>query len=308
MRHLRISDTVLPPQFLRVVVQGQVCDILLHQPTQRPLLTNDAFVREYGASSCFLWLCIAGTGRLLLGGKQHRFESGTLVLTDPGTLLIVEKGADQAFKSACVGFTLITPDRTHVQLPFRELLALWSGEPLPARSFPLQLGEKAAHDLMRLLADYTTTLTPRDMIRPFLAHKAMFEIFCFLVENVYAPDAADALHPDAPLMRVRIEIERRYDQPLTLRELASLANLSPKYLCRAFREAFGVTPLAYRQELRLREAQRLLSTSNLRIGEIATNVGFQSVYHFSRLFRKRIGCTPTAYAVGRPARHFASPT
>jgi AraC-like DNA-binding protein len=159
---------------------------------------------------------------------------------------------------------------------------------------------------MRLMADYTTALAPRDMIRSFRAHKAMFEILCFLVENVYAPDAPDVLHPDAPLMRVRIEIERRYDQALTLGELAALANLSPKYLCRAFREAFGVTPLAYRQELRLLEARRLLDTTNLRVREIAANVGFQSVYHFSRLFHRLVGCTPTAYALrrsgGRPRK------
>jgi AraC-like DNA-binding protein len=308
MRQLQVSEYVPPPQFLRIEARGRVCDILLHQPTQRPLLTDDAFGRVYGASSCFIWLCIAGAGRLQLGGRQHRFESGTLVLTDPGIPLVIETADQPKFKSVCVGFTLQAPDRTHVLLPFRDLLARWSGEPLPARSFPFLLGEKATHDLTRRVADFTSAMAPRGMFRYFLAHKAMFEIFCFLVENVYAPDAADALHPDAPLMRVRIEIERRYDQPLTLRELASLANLSPKYLCRAFRKAFGATPLAYRQELRLREAQRLLSTSDLRIGEIAANIGFQSVYHFSRLFRKRTGCTPTTYALRRPARHFASPT
>lgn len=96
-------------------------------------------------------------------------------------------------------------------------------------------------------------------------------------------------------MRVRLEIERRFDETLTLRELAGLVFLSPAYLCRAFHQAFGTSPLAYQQELRLREAKTLLTTTNLRVGEVAQSVGFQSVYHFCRLFHKRVGCTPTAY-------------
>ncbi len=146
-------------------------------------------------------------------------------------------------------------------------------------------------------------MTPRGMFHSFAAYKAMFEIFCFLVQSVYAPDVDDSMHSYPPLMRVRIKIERFYDQSLYLGELASIASLSPKYLCRAFRKAFGTTPMAYQQELRLREAQRLLSASEMSVSEIAANVGFESVFHFSRLFHKRIGCPPTVYAGTRSGNH-----
>ncbi len=262
-------------------------------------MLTGAFGRAFGMSSYFIWFCNAGTGYLRLGDKRHRFGSGTLVLADPGAPLVLEKEGAGKVRSSCIGFTMMMPDRTHAKLPFHELLTAWAGESLPARTFPLKLSGKPARDIARRLADYRNTMAPRGMFHCLPAYKAMFEIFYFLVQTVYAPDAADRVRAHPSLMRVRIKIERFYDQPLTLRELASIASLSPKYLCRAFRKAFGVTPLAYQQELRLREAQRLLSATKMSVSEIAANVGFHSVFHFSQLFHKRVGCAPTAYAAAQ---------
>lgn len=295
MRIIQLSQAVSPPRFLRIEVHRQPFDILLHQPTQWPMLTG-SFGREFGMSSYFIWFCGAGTGHFRLGKERHPFGKATLALADPGTPLAIEEKNGRDIRSSCVGFTMAGPDGKHLKWPFHELLGAWSGEPLTALPSPIILSGKPARDITRLLADYRNTMTPRGMFHVFAAYKAMLEIFCFLVQTVYAPDAEDGLRSHPPLMRVRIKIERFYDQALSLGELATIASMSPKYLCRAFRKAFGTTPMAYQQELRLREAQRLLSVSDMSVSEIATNVGFQSVFHFSRLFHKRVGCSPTSYA------------
>ncbi|MHC4885790.1 MAG: helix-turn-helix domain-containing protein [Planctomycetota bacterium] len=299
MRYASIHQRLEPPQCLQLVVGGQPYDIMLHQGQCRRLKgMSDAhnFGEEYRNASTYFWLFTGGNGSLRLNGRDFPFQHGTLAVAESGEAhtAVGEVVGDTTLRHA--GFVLRAPGGELLTRPLHELLSLWSGEALPDIAFPIQLSDREAQHLAGLFDAYVSALVPRGMIHCFPAHKAMLDLFAFFVEHVYAPSAGSEIASPSPLMRVRLEIEQRYDEPLTLRDLARLASLSPGYLCRAFKRNFGTAPLAYQQELRLREAKRLLSTTNLRIAEVTAAVGFQSVYHFSRLFHKRVGCTASAYA------------
>ena len=59
--------------------------------------------------------------------------------------------------------------------------------------------------------------------------------------------------------------------------------------------ATGINFTEYVSRVRIEKAKNLLLNPNLRISEIAYEVGFQSLTHFNRVFRKFVGQSPTAY-------------
>ena len=64
---------------------------------------------------------------------------------------------------------------------------------------------------------------------------------------------------------------------------------------RLFREETGTTPIEYRNRLRIQRACQLLRGRECTIGEIAALLGFESVYYFSRVFKKLTGVAPSRW-------------
>ena len=90
-------------------------------------------------------------------------------------------------------------------------------------------------------------------------------------------------------------ISLNLDKPLSVRLLAKRVNKNPEYFSRLFCQYTGVRPLAYINEKRMERAQYLMVSSQASYGEIADSIGFQSLAHFSRTFRKITGMTPGEY-------------
>lgn len=101
-------------------------------------------------------------------------------------------------------------------------------------------------------------------------------------------------HPDA-IQRARLFIDEHYTQRLTLGEVARAVNLSPTYLCRAFKKANGCTLGAYVSRLRIEKAQGLLGDVELLVKEVAFLAGFRSIAHFNRVFKTAKGVPPLEY-------------
>lgn len=92
------------------------------------------------------------------------------------------------------------------------------------------------------------------------------------------------------------ELRRRADRPVRLGDLARWSGYSPQHINRVFRKVLGVTPLQHHLRLRMdRAAETLLDNPNTRIATVARLLGFADPFHFSRLFRKVHGRSPTQF-------------
>ena len=60
-------------------------------------------------------------------------------------------------------------------------------------------------------------------------------------------------------------------------------------------KAVGTTPMKYILSIRIRNAQALLETTDYNISNIASMVGYENAFYFSRLFKKQKGLSPAAY-------------
>ncbi|HCE46588.1 MAG TPA: hypothetical protein DET40_23830 [Lentisphaeria bacterium] len=94
-------------------------------------------------------------------------------------------------------------------------------------------------------------------------------------------------------------IESDYRLPLSMNSMAAEFKVTPVHMARAFRTHVGMSPLEYVHRLRLEEACRLLSSSAMNVSEVAMSVGFDDANYFSRLFRKKMGMSPSS-VVGNP--------
>lgn len=82
---------------------------------------------------------------------------------------------------------------------------------------------------------------------------------------------------------------------ITIQDLADLVGLSVRHFLRAFQESRGVTPHQHILDLRLQQAKQLLEDTDSSVTDIALTVGFSHAQHFSTLFRKKTGVTPSMF-------------
>jgi AraC-like DNA-binding protein len=107
---------------------------------------------------------------------------------------------------------------------------------------------------------------------------------------------------EPPLIsRAKEFIQQHHAEDLSLGQVAKVVNTSTFYFCKLFKKHTGIHFTDYLSRIRIEKAKNLLLNPNLRISEIAYEVGFQSLTHFNRVFKKMLGQSPTEYREKLPA-------
>lgn len=101
---------------------------------------------------------------------------------------------------------------------------------------------------------------------------------------------------EVPVIKKAKEYIREHQaEKISLGNVARAVNMSAFYFCKMFKKATGINFTDYLTRVRIERAQNLLLNPNLRISEIGFEVGFQSLTHFNRVFKKIAGQSPTDY-------------
>jgi AraC-like DNA-binding protein/ligand-binding sensor protein len=101
---------------------------------------------------------------------------------------------------------------------------------------------------------------------------------------------------EPPLItRAKAYLQEHQTESLRLGQVAKAVNSSPFYFCKLFKKATGLNFTDYVSRIRVERAKNLLLNPNLRVSEIAFEVGFQSLTHFNRVFKNTVGQSPTRY-------------
>jgi len=90
-------------------------------------------------------------------------------------------------------------------------------------------------------------------------------------------------------------IQDHYMEELSLTQVAKAVNISTFYFCKIFKKYTGLNFTEYVSRVRIEKAKNLAMNPNLRISDIAYEVGFQSLTHFNRVFKRITGMSPTEY-------------
>jgi len=89
-------------------------------------------------------------------------------------------------------------------------------------------------------------------------------------------------------------LQRDYRRLHSLADLADRSGYTSEYLCRVFKKYHGDSPYQVLLHRKMSEAWLLLRAGQLQIGSVAQEMGYDDQLHFSRVFRKVMGCPPSS--------------
>jgi AraC-like DNA-binding protein/ligand-binding sensor protein len=179
---------------------------------------------------------------------------------------------------------------------------LQTGQVLRKKAAPSQIERTA-----RLLAEWGLQISGEKLhgfyqetkvlsARQYDAMVKLLSIFAQHISVISNQIVVHREHTESPVIRKAKEfIVENQAENLSLGQVAKAVNTSVFHFCKMFKKATGLNFTEYVSRVRVEKARNLLLNPNLRISEIAYEVGFQSLTHFNRVFKKITGQSPTDY-------------
>ncbi|MDJ0627749.1 MAG: GlxA family transcriptional regulator [Rhodobacter sp.] len=197
----------------------------------------------------------------------------------------------------------------------RRMTVHWEHAPMLAERFPDLLIERRLYVIDRDRVTCGGGVAPLDLMHTLIAgqHGSAFARLVsdwFLHTDIRAATApqrggiAERVGSSSPhVVEAVSAMESHVADPLSLRQLALVAGVTPRHLNRLFAEVLGESAMDYYRGLRLAVGRRLVRSSTMSIGEIAEATGFSSSGHFSNSYKNRFDVRPqTDRRAGRAAR------
>lgn len=120
----------------------------------------------------------------------------------------------------------------------------------------------------------------------------LYLFFSCLINDAFAvKDKAVNNH----ITKIMDYIEQNYDKDISIRTIGEHYGISRSQLYKIFQETLSISPMDYLVEFRLRKACALLRATDLSVNDVCLSAGFRDGKHFSKIFKERLGLTPSEY-------------
>jgi len=181
-------------------------------------------------------------------------------------------------------------DRTLIDLPRDESSAIWKRLRHLPPTIPAGIRAGQVRELFtRLFQLCDQPVSPWTSVQ---MRQIMLALFVLLLE--LAEEPAD-IECSARVAKVIEQIRAHPEQHFTIDALAREAALSPTHFINQFRKATGFPPIRYQIECRIQRAKEMLRESERKASDVALQLGFNSLQHFSDTFARIVGQSPSRW-------------
>ena len=238
----------------------------------------------------------------LFPGESHPMAELTYV--DQGSMHSVVDGQDLLLKQG--DLVLYGPNQWHMQYADIGVAPRYV-----TISFELSGGNLESHLNRKFTAPQNVVQVLQTMLReqermdPYsndIILSQMNLLLLLLLREADAPRAgklqtANAIHSENEIIRqaqqyISSHIRQKLSVPLVARQV----DVSPSYLTALFHKNLQISPGEYIRRIKLQESKQMIRENNLNFTEIAAELQYSTVHHFSRQFKEKFGITPTEYA------------
>lgn len=124
-----------------------------------------------------------------------------------------------------------------------------------------------------------------------------FQLFCKSAANMNQSIHSNIVKADSDIIvQIKSYIQKNYASDISINQIADLFELTPNYLSSIFHQKAKLKFIDYLTDIRIMNAKKLLIQNNTAsVKDISLMVGYNSPRHFSALFQKMTGMTPSAY-------------
>jgi AraC-like DNA-binding protein len=159
----------------------------------------------------------------------------------------------------------------------------------------------------RLVAEWGVNVDPAKLKQAYFStrvvpnkkHEAVVKLLAIFAQHLSMLSNQVVVQQDNAeppvITRAKEYIQEHQTENLRLGHVAKSVNTSTFYFCKMFKKVTGINFTDYLSRVRIEKSKNLLLNPNLRVSEIAFEVGFQSLTHFNRVFKKILGQSPTEY-------------
>lgn len=233
-------------------------------------------MRTY-SEPCFLWFT-KGQGRITIAGVTRGYTAHNGIFIPAGVMHGFEVGA-QVFGTAV-------------------FFGRESGITLPTEPLHLRIREVHAQQELNVILDAIQREIDSDVPAHERAAHHYLGLLGVWLERQANKSAAEAVPPDATrrlVARYTALMEKEFRRGKGVGELACDLGVTATHLTRCCRETCGRSAIELLQDRRIFEARRLLSETDMAVGQIGASLGFASPAYFTRAFQHRTGLSPTAF-------------
>jgi len=141
--------------------------------------------------------------------------------------------------------------------------------------------------------DYTSHISSLMSLRGQQLIEWAFQQFLDITGQVKKRNTID--YSNKIVQATKEYLEAHYTEEISLEDVAEYVNISPQYFSKLIKKHTGFNFIDWLSMLRVNKAKELLTNSNLTVKEVCYMVGYKDPNYFSRIFKKKIGLTPSEY-------------
>ncbi len=235
---------------------------------------------------------LSGTGHYQVEDKVYEVKQGDLLICNPGVphRSIISDASDLSLEFV-IGFT----DLFFQGMPDNQIV-------LPDGGVLLTLPDEAKRECSRCCYEIIEENASKEPGRYYMIQAQMIRMLVLIYRAISVrrePEMVsltfESYSRSYVVKKIIHYINENYAQKISLDQIAHNMYLSPVYISKIFKEKTGDSPINYLIRIRLSRAKELLDKDTGSIKEIAAAVGYDDVYHFSKLFKKYFGVSPMNY-------------
>ena len=222
-------------------------------------------------------------------------DAQLIILVTQGEVEIVHNGIAYPLRQYEVYFMSLT--YSHLQYYAQEntqfMVLTYTksiATPLPIH-FGIQEPERIL-SLAREVLDLSTSIFVEDSL---LQQAKLYELVYQMTHHYLRLQMSTADH----IHYVQQYIDTHYKEVLSIKALATIAQMSEKHFTEQFKKTYGVSVMQYVTQKRLHVAKHLLSEQHMTLKEIAHDIGYKDEFYFSRRFKQEVGVAPSEFKKSR---------